>query len=73
VDLIHGRPDGPHPLLAVARRKGPVSDRLLCATHAQDHKDADAKAEREHAGRLAAAKSAQKAAIATKGKLREHA
>jgi hypothetical protein len=75
VDLIHGRKDGPNPLVAVARRKGPNGDRLLCAAHAQDHKDADAKVEREHAGRIAAAKAAQKAAINTsgRGKRREHA
>lgn len=75
VDLIHGKPGGQHPFVAVARRKGPNGDRLLCAAHAQDHKDADAKVEREHAGRIAAAKAAKKAAVGAAGKTkhREHA
>jgi hypothetical protein len=73
VDLIHGKPGGTSPLVAVARRKGPNGDRVLCAAHAQDHRDADARVERQHAGRSAAAKAAQKAAVATLGKHREHA
>ena len=75
VDLIHGRADGPHPRPATKRRKGPVSDRLLCSEHAQIHADADARAERVHAERIAANKASQKAILAAKGygKTREHA
>lgn len=75
VDLIHGKPDGPHPRVATKRRKGPVSDRLLCAAHAQIHADADEKAKREHAARIAANKAAQGAVLARKGygPRREHA
>jgi hypothetical protein len=75
VDLIHGKEGGTHPLVATYRRKGPNGDRLLCPAHAQDHKDADAKVEREHADRIKAAKAAQKAAAGAAGraKHREHA
>jgi hypothetical protein len=75
VDLIHGRADGPHPRAAVARRKGPVDDRLLCHEHAIIRKDADAAAKRVHDARVAAGKAARKAVVAAKGygKPREHA
>lgn len=75
VDLIHGRSDGPQPRLAVKRRKGPNGERLLCAAHAQIRLDADERVKRDHAGRIAAGKAAQKAAIASKGygRRREHA
>lgn len=75
VDLIHGTTGGTSPLVAVARRKGPNGDRLLCAAHAQDHRDADARVERQYADRIAANKAAQKAAVASSGRARhrEHA
>lgn len=75
VALIHGRPDGPQPRHAVARRKGPNGELLLCHEHAMIHRDADAKAEREHAARVASGKAAKKAVLASKGygRRREHA
>lgn len=75
VTVIHGRADGPHPNRAVARRCGPNGELLLCHEHAQLHRDADAAVEREHAGRIRAAKAAQKAMLGAKGygKRREHA
>lgn len=75
VALIHGRADGPQPLVAVARRCGPNGELLLCHGHAQDHRDADAAAERQHADRIAAQKAAQRAVVGAKGygKRREHA
>lgn len=75
VDQIHGKPDGAHPLGATARRRGPVSDRLLCAAHAQIHKDEDDRVTRLHAAKIAANKAAQKAVLRVKGygKQREHA
>jgi hypothetical protein len=75
VDLIHGRSGGAHPRVATARRKGPVSDRLLCAEHAEIHRSADEKAKKVHADRVAANKATRSAIIASKGygKTREHA
>lgn len=75
VDAIHGKPDGPHPALATARRRGPNGDRVLCAAHAQLRRDADDRVTRQHADRLAANKAARKAVIASKGygRRREHA
>lgn len=75
VALIHGREGGAHPRAAVARRKGPVSDLLLCHEHAQQHRDEDAKVQREHAGKVTAAKAARKAAKDARGygPRREHA
>lgn len=73
VDLIHGRPDGPHPRVAVVRRKGPNDERLLCHEHAIIRKDADERVTREHAERIKAAKAAQRAAVRSNRKCREHA
>jgi hypothetical protein len=75
VALIHGRADGPQPLAAVTRRCGPNGELLLCHAHAQDHRDADAAAERQYADRIAAQKAAQKAVVSSKGygRRREHA
>lgn len=74
VDLIHGKADGPQPLVATRRRRGPNGDRLLCPAHAQMHADEDDRVVRVHADRIKAAKAAQKAAVAAKGygKTREH-
>lgn len=75
VDLIHGSTGGTSPLAATVRRRGPVSDRLLCAAHAQMHRDEDDRVTRKHAAAIAANKAAQKAAIASTGRgpRREHA
>lgn len=75
VALIHGNPGGPQPRSAVARRKGPNGELLLCHEHAQHHKDADARAERDAAARKEAADSARRGVLAAKGygKRREHA
>lgn len=74
VALIHGKPDGPHPRIAVTRRCGPNGELLLCHEHAQIHKDADDAVNRTHAEQIRAQKAAQKAAIASKGRRhREHA
>lgn len=75
VALIHGNPGGPQPRAAVARRKGPNGELLLCHEHAQIHRDADARAEREHAARVEANKAAQRAVLISKGygRPREHA
>jgi hypothetical protein len=75
VDLIHGSTGGTSPLVATARRRGPVSDRVLCPAHAQMHRDEDDRVARKHAATIAAGKSAQKAVVAAKGygPRREHA
>lgn len=66
VRAIHAKPDGPSPLRATARRRGPNDELLLCPEHAQLLRERDAKAEavrkarvkassegyRPHAGRL---------------------
>ena len=57
VRAIHAAKDGAAPLTAVARRKGPNEELLLCAPHAQDMRERDDKAEKERKAREAATKN----------------
>lgn len=72
VRAIHGKASGPAPLAATARRQGPNEELLLCAVHAQDMRERDAKAEAERKERVKAT-GERPAATRKSGKQREHA